>query len=235
MNTLAFPSYAAVQDNRGGVARLKKRFGPFAAVAGLHLVLFYGIHSGMASRIIEAAVPKAVYVEFVAPSEPAPPVETPAPKTVQLAPPPLVVPPVVPVVSLPPNPNAITAPPAQPVAVEKPSAPAVAAVTAPAAAPAAQPAGPRTLTSGVEYLEPPVPVYPNMSKRMGEQGKVILRVLVDEQGKANQVTVQSSSGFARLDEAGRQAALRAHFKPYIEDGRAVAVYVIVPLNFSLAG
>lgn len=233
VNTLTFPSHVSFQDTSSGAARLKKRFGPLAAVAGLHLVLFYGIYSGMASRIVEVAVPKAVYVEFVAPSEPAPPVETPVPKTVQLAPPPLAVPPVVPVVIQTPVENAITLPPPQPVAVEKPAAPAVAAVTAPAAAPA-QPAGPRTLSSGVEYIEAPQPVYPNMSKRLGEQGKVILRVLVDEKGKANQVVVQTSSGFARLDEAGRQAALRAHFKPYIEDGRPVAVYVIVPLNFALS-
>lgn len=233
MNTLTYPSTVSFQDTRSGAARLKKRFGPLAAVAGLHLVLFYGIYSGMASRIIEVAVPKAVYVEFVAPSEPAPPVDTPLPKTVQVAPPPLVVPPVVPVVIQTPVPNAITVAPPQPVALEKPAAPALAAVTAPAAAPAAQPPGPRTLTSSVEYLEAPQPVYPNMSKRLGEQGKVVLRVLVDEKGKANQVVVQTSSGFARLDEAGRQAALRAHFKPYVEDGRAVAVYVIVPLNFSL--
>lgn len=232
MNTLTFPSQISYSGN---AAPLGKRFGPLIGVAALHLVLFYAIASGMAGRIVDAAVPKAVYVQFVTPSEPAKPVDAPAPKTVQLTPPPLVVPPpVVPVVLQTPAPDAITLP--QPVAapVEKTAAPAVAAVTAPAAAPAAQPAGPRTLSSGVEYIEAPQPVYPNMSKRLGEQGKVVLRVLVDETGKANQVVVQTSSGFARLDEAGRQAALRAHFKPYIEDGRAVAVYVIVPLNFSLS-
>jgi protein TonB len=69
---------------------------------------------------------------------------------------------------------------------------------------------------------------------MGEQGKVVLRILVNEKGLPDQVHVQTSSGFARLDEAGRQAALRALFKPYMEDGRPVAVFVIVPLNFTLA-
>jgi protein TonB len=61
-----------------------------------------------------------------------------------------------------------------------------------------------------------------------------LRILVNEKGQPEQVLVQTSSGSARLDEAGRQAALRALFKPHIEDGRAVAVFVIVPLNFQLA-
>ena len=66
------------------------------------------------------------------------------------------------------------------------------------------------------------------------EGKVVLRVLVSESGKAGDVQIQSSSGSARLDEAGRQAAMRAVFKPHLEDGRAVAVYVIVPLTFQLS-
>lgn len=232
MNTLAFPS--SVSYRPAGNASLSKRFGPMAGVIALHAVLFYGIYSGMASRLVAAAMPKTVYVEFVTPSEPSKPVEAPTPKTVQLTPPPLVTPPIVPVVIQTPNPDAITLPTPQAAPVEKTAAaPAPVSVQAPAA-PAAPPAGPRTLSSGVEYIEAPQPVYPNMSKRLGEQGKVILRVLVDEKGRANQVVIQTSSGFARLDEAGRQAALRAQFKPYIEDGRAVAVYVIVPLNFSLS-
>jgi protein TonB len=231
VNTLAFPSHVSYEA--GAAAPLSKRFGPLAGVAALHLVMFYAIYSGMASRVVEVALPKAVYVEFVAPTQPAAAPKPVAPKVVQLAPPPLAPPPIVPVMIQTPNPNAITVPQAQPVPVEKPAAPTPVAVTV-AAAPAAPAAGPRTLTTGVEYIEAPQPDYPKMSKRLGEQGKVILRVLVDEKGKANQVTVQTSSGFARLDEAGRQAALRAHFKPYMEDGRPVPVYVIVPLNFSLS-
>ena len=72
-----------------------------------------------------------------------------------------------------------------------------------------------------------------MSRRLGEQGTVLLRILVNEKGLAEKVLVQTSSGSSRLDEAGRQAALRALFKPHLEDGRAVAVYVLVPLNFQL--
>jgi protein TonB len=72
-----------------------------------------------------------------------------------------------------------------------------------------------------------------MSKRMGEQGKVVLRILVNEKGHPDQVQIQTSSGFARLDEAGRQAGLRAVFKPRLEDGRPVSVYVLIPVNFQL--
>ncbi|NML61416.1 energy transducer TonB [Massilia sp. RP-1-19] len=121
------------------------------------------------------------------------------------------------------------APPAPP-----PSAPAESPRVAVASVPAPpQPGGPKTISSGVEYIQAPQPVYPSQSRRMGEQGKVVLRVLVNEKGQPDQVLVQHSSGSSRLDEAGRQAALRALFKPHVEDGRPVAVFVIVPLNFQL--
>jgi protein TonB len=102
--------------------------------------------------------------------------------------------------------------------------PAQAAVTAPAQ--------PKTIST-VEYLQPPQPEYPAMSRRMGEQGKVLLRILVDEHGRAERIDLQRSSGFPRLDEAARVAASRALFKPHVEDGRAIPVYVVVPVGFSL--
>ena len=72
-----------------------------------------------------------------------------------------------------------------------------------------------------------------MSKRMREEGKVMLRILVNEKGRPEKVEIQKSSGFSRLDDAARQAALGAVFKPYMEDGRPVSVYAIVPINFSI--
>lgn len=232
MNTFAFPSQISL-DSTGSFTHLKRRFGPLASVLALHVVLYYGISSGMVSQVVAAAMPRTVYVEFVAPTETAPTPEPVIPKTVQLTPPPLVVPPIVPVVIQTPNPNAISIPQPQPAPLEKTAAPAVVAVAAPAAAPAPAPSAPRTITSGVEYIQAPQLKYPNVSKRLGEQGQVLLRVLIDEKGNPSQVVVQTSSGFARLDEAGRQAVLRAQFKPNIEDGRPVPAYVVVPLNFAL--
>lgn len=92
---------------------------------------------------------------------------------------------------------------------------------------------PKTIISGVEYLLAPQPVYPALAKRAGEQGRVLIKVLVSEKGVPESIDLQKSSGFARLDEAAKQAVLRARFKPYLEDGKALAVYVIVPINFQL--
>lgn len=210
--------------------KLRAKFGPLALAFAVHAALFYLVYSGMLTRMVDATLQQAVIVSFVAaPPLPAslPPA---APKTVPLA---RIEPPVlpsvpVPVVEVSVQPNVISVTQA-PAPLEKAPVPAVVSVSA-----AAVSSTPKTITSGVEYVQAPQPVYPPMSKRMGEQGKVILRVLVSETGKPGDVQVQTSSGSARLDEAGRQAALRAVFKPHLEDGRAVAVYVIVPLNFQLA-
>lgn len=111
-----------------------------------------------------------------------------------------------------------------------PPAPAPAAAPVQAVAPAER--GPVSV-SGVDYLVPPKPDYPLASKRLGEQGKVTLRLLIDEKGRAERAEVQQSSGYQRLDEAARTAVLRASFKPHLEDGRPVPVYVTVPISFSL--
>lgn len=232
MSAMTFSTDPGMGDPTAVVAKLRAKFGPFATVIGIHAVLFYLISSGLLHRMAEVALPQAVMVTFVAPPPPPKPATPAAPKVVSVAtvrPPPRVVVPPTPIVQVPVQ-NTITAsPPSAQVAVEAPAAPVV--VAAPPAPPST---GPKTITSGVEYIQAPQPVYPTMSKRMGEQGKVVLLILVNEKGMPDQVRVQSSSGSTRLDEAGRQAALRAVFKPHVEDGHPVSVYVIVPLTFQLA-
>ena len=76
-------------------------------------------------------------------------------------------------------------------------------------------------------------MYPGISRRMGETGIVMLRVLINEKGTAEQVVIHKSSGSSNLDEAGRQAVMRALYKPYVEDGKAIPVYALVPVNFQL--
>jgi protein TonB len=69
---------------------------------------------------------------------------------------------------------------------------------------------------------------------MGEEGRVVLRILINEKGQPERVEIEKSSGFSRLDEAARQAALNALFKPHIENGRPIAVYAMVPIGFKLS-
>ena len=214
--------------NETSLATLRAKFGPLAMVLAVHALLFYFVYSGMLGRMVDAAVPQAVLVTFIAPPPPpkAPPPA--APKVVPLAP---LTPPVLPQVPVPVIQVALA--PVNTITVTQAAVP-VANVPAPAVAVSAPAStGLKTITSGIEYIQTPQLVYPPMSLKMGEQGKVLLRVLVNESGKATQVQVQTSSGYARLDEAGRQAAMRAVFKPNLEDGRPVAAYVLVPFTFSL--
>lgn len=234
MNALTFSPAPELGHARGALEQLRAKFGSLAMVLAMHAVLFYGACNGVMSRMVDAALPNAVLISFVAPPPPpkAPPPA--APKVVPLVqlPPPVLPSVPVPVLQIAPQPHTITvtqsSTPAEPRPVQ------VATVNTPAAPVAAAASAPKTITSGVEYIQAPLPVYPPMSRRMGEQGRVMLRILVNEKGMPDQVLVQTSSGSARLDEAGRQAALRAQFKPHMEDGHAIAVYVIVPLNFQLS-
>ncbi len=109
--------------------------------------------------------------------------------------------------------------------------PMTSAAAAPLAPPA--PARPKLISSGAEYIHPPRPEYPALSRRLGEEGKVVLRILINEKGQPEQVEVEKSSGSSRLDSAACQAALRALFKPHIEDGKPIAVYALVPIGFKL--
>lgn len=107
-------------------------------------------------------------------------------------------------------------------------------ITAPVATPSPAPeqTGPRVV-SAVEYVNAPKADYPSIAKRMGEEGRVVMEVLVNEKGRAEKVNVVQSSGFKRLDEAAKLALMRALFKPYLEDGKAMTMLATASINFSL--
>lgn len=89
------------------------------------------------------------------------------------------------------------------------------------------------LISAVEYVREPSPRYPPQSRRLREQGLVVLRVLIDENGVASSIEVETSSGFSRLDHAAREAVARAAFRPYVEGGAPRRAFVLIPIEFSL--
>lgn len=84
-----------------------------------------------------------------------------------------------------------------------------------------------------DYLDNPAPVYPALSRRLGEQGRVLLRVYVLADGSVGQVEVRESSGFERLDRAARETVVRWRFVPARQGERPVAAWVLVPISFSL--
>ena len=75
------------------------------------------------------------------------------------------------------------------------------------ALPAQMPAGPVTLSSELSVSCPKLnaPSYPAISRRMGEEGKLVLRVELDENGRIDDAKVINSSGYERLDTAALTA------------------------------
>lgn len=84
-----------------------------------------------------------------------------------------------------------------------------------------------------DYLKNPAPPYPPLSRRMGEEGKVILRVSVNSQGGADQVEIRSSSGSQRLDESAVNTVKHWKFIPAKRGDSAVQSWVLVPIVFKL--
>lgn len=83
------------------------------------------------------------------------------------------------------------------------------------------------------YLHNPHPSYPELSRRAGHQGVVLLRVSVNERGRVTAVSLLKSSGYEMLDERARSAVQKWIFKPARVDGTAIATQVDVPVRFSL--
>ncbi len=115
----------------------------------------------------------------------------------------------------------------------KPGPVAMAAVeTPPQMAP-----GPVTLSSELSVACPELnaPAYPPLSRRLGEEGKLVLRVELDENGRVNVAHVVNSSGFKRLDEAAMVAVKTWRCTPPQRNGQPVRAIALQPFNFVLQG
>jgi protein TonB len=114
------------------------------------------------------------------------------------------------------------------------TAPAAATQAAPAAASTTQTAARVTQPRfDADYLNNPPPEYPRVSRRLREEGVVMLRVYVLPNGLPEVVELKASSGSSRLDESALAAVRQWKFVPAQAAGRAVGAWVIVPIEFSL--
>jgi TonB family protein len=85
----------------------------------------------------------------------------------------------------------------------------------------------------VAHLNNPVPDYPPLSRRLREQGEVILRVYVTAEGVAGQVQIHISSGYPRLDRAAQETVERWKFVPARQGDASVGSWVLVPIQYIL--
>ena len=84
-----------------------------------------------------------------------------------------------------------------------------------------------------DYLKNPAPPYPAASRRLREEGKVILRVSVTAEGVAENVEIRTSSGSARLDESALRTVRQWKFVPAKRGDTPVQSSVLVPIVFKL--
>jgi len=110
---------------------------------------------------------------------------------------------------------------------------AMPAIAAAAAAPAPAPARVTPPAFNADYLNNPAPAYPALSRRLQEEGKVVLRVFVNEEGTPAEVQLKSSSGFARLDSVALETVKHWKFLPARRGADPVPAWVLVPISFSL--
>lgn len=119
-------------------------------------------------------------------------------------------------------------PPAEPVAVA-PAEPVAVASAIPPQPPA--PVVPPRLNA--DYLNNPAPHYPALSRRLGEEGRVVLRVFVDARGIPARIELRSSSGHDRLDGVALDTVRQWKFVPARRGDQAISAWVLVPISFSL--
>jgi protein TonB len=86
---------------------------------------------------------------------------------------------------------------------------------------------------GVEIVTLPTPEYPPRSRRLGEEGLVLLEVEVLPDGRAGTVRVLQAPDYPRLVDAAIEAVRSAAFRPATADGRPVRAFVEVPIRFRL--
>lgn len=209
---------------------------------GLGIAAAVTIHAAAAVLVLRITAPvpvvpaKPIMVSLIeAPKPPQPVIEPPKPRPAVKQPQPQR-----PVRA--PDPAPVTQPaPIEPVIASAP-APIPAAREVPAAAPAPVPEAPAPKPPPAPVVEPrfdaaylnnPPPAYPPVSRRLGEQGRVLLRVHVDEQGSPTTVTLRASSGHDRLDTVALETVRRWKFVPAKRGEEAVGAWVIVPIVFNL--
>lgn len=235
--SLGLPSSAVAGAQRLQTRPLSRNASIALAVVLLHVVFIWALQSGLLMRTAELIVPAEVLSQFIEPPVPkveqAPPVlpksaplvkKAPAKAPVHAAPKALAIPETSPAIQP-------ASPPVSVAALEPAPAPAPPAPAAPVAAPPAPSV--QMPSSDADYLQNPKPPYPPISRRLNEQGKTTVRVLIGADGLPQRAEIAKSSGFDRLDQAAVGTVMRWRFVPGKRGGVPEAMWFNVPINWVL--
>ncbi len=208
------------------------------SVIAFHVIALWLLQTGLLRRAVELVVPAEALAEFIEPPRPKdepPPPPPPEPKPLVKQPNIAPAPQLQAVPDPTPSANApvgVIEPPAPLPPIAAPVAPAP---PAPAAPPSAPPAPPRVElpSSDADYLQNPKPPYPSMSKKLNEQGSVIMRVLIGADGLPQKAEIRKSSGFDRLDQSAATTVMKWRFVLGKRAGVPETMWFNVPINFVL--
>ena len=114
---------------------------------------------------------------------------------------------------------------------ESVAAPAPVAAAAQSSAPAAAPVIPPR--SDASHLNNPPPAYPVLSRRLSEQGRVLVDVYILPDGRVGEIKLRQSSGYPLLDSAALDAVRRWRYVPARRGNDAIPFWYIQPMIFSL--
>ena len=76
-------------------------------------------------------------------------------------------------------------------------------------------------------------MYPDLARRRGWEGRVLLRVVVDITGAPSEIAIGRTSGYRLLDESAMAAVQRWRFEPARLAGIPVVATIDVPVAFRL--
>ena len=192
------------------------------AVVLLHVGLVYALLNGLGQQAIQVVMQQSetTVIDEVKPQDKPPP---PPPPKLQPPPPPFIPMPDFQIKTAPTQSvNAITQ-----FSNQKPVDKAL-------PPPVERPAGPVIVAPVVDARNCSKPEYPSVSKRLGEEGRVVLLFLIDINGRAIESQIKESSGHPRLDEAARQALSLCKFKPGTIDGKIEQVWMPLVYKFELS-
>ena len=83
------------------------------------------------------------------------------------------------------------------------------------------------------YLHNPPPSYPWQARRMGAEGRVVLRVEILQNGDTGRIDIRQSSGHELLDQAAIRAVGAWRFDPARVAGEPITAWADVPISFRL--
>ena len=96
-------------------------------------------------------------------------------------------------------------------------------------APSGNAAGDRQPTPAYQ----PKPTYPAFARRLGHEGRVVIRIQVLSSGTVAAASIERSSGYAVLDEVALATIKRWRFRPAQRAGQPVDATLNVPITFKL--